>query len=64
MLILLLLPCYLSLRPTAPKGHTYLTVLVGQVKHLLWQIGRLDNAANLDSTLLFDKFSYRIKQFG
>lgn len=50
-------PIYSSIASTAAKSSTQLAVLVGEVEDSLGQVGGLNNAANLDSTFVFDEFT-------
>ena len=47
----------LSIAATAPERRAKSRVLMRQVQDVLWEAGRLDDAANLDRALLFDEFS-------
>jgi hypothetical protein len=53
----------LTIRPRRLKRQTYLTVLMGQVHHMLWQTGRLHNASHFQGTLLLYQLAYRVEQF-
>lgn len=44
---------------SAAKRSANLAVLVGQVEHRLWQVGRLHDAADFDGAFVFDEFAYQ-----
>lgn len=46
------------------ERHTYLTVFMCEIQHVLWKIRCLNNAADLDRSFFLDQFADRIEEFG
>ena len=51
-----------SICPTTPESHTQLAILMREVKHMLRKIRWLNNAADFNSPLFFDEFSYWVEK--
>ena len=62
-----LYPIFFQISPFGPIASeccAELTILMSKVQNGLWQIGSLDNAADLDSPFFFDEFADNVQEVG
>lgn len=51
-----------SVAAAAPESGTELAVLMGEIEDRLRQVGRLHDAADLDSSLILNELAHQVKQ--
>jgi len=53
-----------SIAPAATECRTELAILMCEIQNRLWQVGSLDDAPHLDSTLILDQLAYQVQELG